>query len=524
MLHVMQNGGNAVDAAVAGSLLQAGIEPCLSNHAGTVTFLYWDAKAKKAFQLDATGTLVPGLKRIHPIPPGMTFVSPAGNPPCACIPGFMPGLAAIQERFGSCDWCSLCQPAIRWVEEGHRVSSFEVIMLTEMYEFNTYLPESRALFTPDGFSPRAGDRFRNPELAKTLQRLAVAGPGYFTQGEWAEHFVAAANRLGWHIKMEHVLANPPTWADPLRYWHGEYEILQLAPPQRTGMFSALVLGILDQMDIVSYGHYSESAEALYLMAHVLRRSEWELGLLHDPEIFRVPSHVWLSSDFHRMVAEIIVNSQPTVDLSEHVRLVFGDTAAVAAGLHESDRGQVTQPTGSCELSIVDHNGNWVQMMHTFQSGGIPGTVVDGVNMVGSHARSDMRAIISGWLAGRGRIKSVIGNTIVLRDGRPWLALGTPGKVHVTVPQVLSSILDYGMAPHEAAVQPLMLSLSDDYVLTVESRVPQSVVNDMAKKGVYVKPHPAFDWHMGAFQMCWEDADGTLHSFADPRRAGAAASL
>jgi gamma-glutamyltranspeptidase/glutathione hydrolase len=73
-------------------------------------------------------------------------------------------------------------------------------------------------------------------------------------------------------------------------------------------------------------------------------------------------------------------------------------------------------------------------------------MVDGVPMVGSHARANLADDIAGWLAGGGRMKSIVGSTFVLRDGRPWLALGTPGNVYGTMPQVLSSILDYGMDP------------------------------------------------------------------------------
>ncbi len=93
------------------------------------------------------------------------------------------------------------------------------------------------------------------------------------------------------------------------------------------------------------------------------------------------------------------------------------------------------------------------MMNTLQSGGIPGIVVGGVPMVGSHAVADMSASIAGWFAGGGRLRLPIGNTIVLRNGRPWLSLGTPGNVHITIPQVLSNILDHGMTPPEAVDAP-----------------------------------------------------------------------
>ena len=220
------------------------------------------------------------------------------------------------------------------------------------------------------------------------------------------------------------------------------------------------------------GHYTESAEALYLMAHALRRAHWEVGLLYDPECFNVPLEAWLSKEFCQRIAEIIWQSRPKVDLTKHIGLVSGKPALAAAGLPTGETGKTHQPGGSCELSIVDTQGNWVQMLNTLQGGGIPGVVVDGVPMVGSHVRTDMTADMSGWFTGGGRYRSIIGSTLVLRDGHPWLSLGTPGNVYGTMPQVLSNILDYGMEPYEAAVQPRMDPLRDDYVLEIESRIPE----------------------------------------------------
>ncbi len=110
----------------------------------------------------------------------------------------------------------------------------------------------------------------------------------------------------------------------------------------------------------------------------------------------------------------------------------------------------------------------------------------------------------------------------MKNGKPWLSLGTPGNVHATIPQVLSNVLDHGMSPEEAIDAPRMLPLRDDYVLEVESRLPEAVVAGITKLGVRVAPLPPYDWHMGSFQMSWRDEKtGELVGFADPRRAGKA---
>jgi gamma-glutamyltranspeptidase / glutathione hydrolase len=521
ILEVLKGGGNAVDAAITGCLLQAVIEPHMTNHAGTAEFLYWDAKSARAYQLNGTGTLVPDLPPFRPVPGiGIRFAGVGANP-CACIPGFMSALGEMHTRFGTKGWAELCEPAVRAAEQGHVMNSFEHATLTEELAFYTFFPAGRRLFTPDGFLPEVGDLFTNPDLARTLQNLAIEGPPYFTEGEWARSFVKIANEMGWPIRMSHMSANPPRWQEPLRYRHGLDEIIQLSPPERTGVFTAFVLGVMGHLDWKSLGHYSESAETLYLLAHTMRRAHLEMGLLYDPELFRVPVETWLSENFQQMNAEILWNSRPKRDLSEHVRLTSGYPALAQAGLPAIDAGSRHSPAGSCELSIVDEQGNWLQMMNTLQSGGIPGAVVEGVPMVGSHARTNLQADIAGWYAG-GRIRCIIGSTIVVRDGKPRLALGSPGNVYGTVPQVLGSILDYGMQPDQAVDLPRLDPLRDDYVLEVESRLPGRVVLDLLKYGIQIQPLPMYDYNMGSYQVCWKDtASGLLSSCADPRRAGQA---
>src|SRR5687768_6476251 len=140
-------------------------------------------------------------------------------------------------------------------------------------------------------------------------------------------------------------AIPPRWQEPLRFGHNGYEIVQLAPPQRQGVYCALVLGMLAELEVAALGHYTESAGALYYLGHALRRAEYETGFLHDPEVFEVPTEVWLSAAYHRQLAEILRRGRPRVDLTRHVELTSPPQALAAAGL----RREVQAPAGSCEL-------------------------------------------------------------------------------------------------------------------------------------------------------------------------------
>ena len=535
MLDVLAAGGNAADAVVAGSVMECVVQLYHTNLTGSVSFLYWEAKTGKTYYLNSQGTLVPDL------PPFRTF--PQGPPPIgresaiACIPGGVPGLGAIHARFGSKPWKSLVEPAIPWADDGFPLDEFERATFEWALNYITYFPAMRALYTPNGFSPSVGEKLKNPALAKTLRRLADEGPGYFTHGDWGRHFVALANDLGWKIKLEDLSSNPPRWDEPIRYRHKDYEIAQATPPQRQAVFCALVLGMLRHLDVSSLGHYTESADSLYYMGQALRRADFECGLLNDAKFFDVPLEVWLSDEYHASLATILKRSRPKagVDLTEHVllssdpalRLAFGWGPANSANQPRLSGQQFNVPPGSCELTCVDAQGNWAQMMTTLQSGGIPGMVVDGVPMWGSNATLyDMHSSLSGWLGLPGsRMRTVKSSTIIFKDGRPMHSLGSPGNIPFTVPQMISNVLDYNYDPYAAAVLPRMRPMRDDFIIEIETRIPEHVARNLAKIGGKLSPLPPYDLNMGSYQQAWRDPQtGLLSASTDPRRGGKAGGI
>ena len=520
ILDVLRSGGNAIDAAIAGCVVQAVVQQDMTNHTGAVTMLYYEAATGQVHELESMGTIVPDLAPFHPIPGGKGLYSALGTRgPYAVIPGFMPGMKAMFERFGSKPWAELVEPSIRWAAEGHEVSSFEHLVMAQTADFFLYTASGRAHFTPDGHLPQVGDLFPRPELAETMGGLAAEGPDYFITGKWAESFVARATEMGWAITMDHMPGIPVRWSNGFSWDHKGNTVVQQSPPERQGVFCAMVLGILDELDVTSYGHYSTSPEALYFFAHALRRAAAETGFLNDPETHADPSATLASRELHALLAKVLVDSLPKIDLTKHVELTSGPLALRAAGGSASK-----QPAGSCEITVVDADGNWVQMMNTLQSGGIPGEVVGGVPMVGSHGMANLASPIAGWFTGGGRMRSILSNTMVLRDGKPWISLGSPGNVHCTVPQVLSNILDYDMAPYDADDAPRMLPYEDGHSISIESRVAPGMADGLAKLGVLLNPLPTYDYHMGTYQMAWREPAGTLGASTGPRRAGQAAGI
>jgi gamma-glutamyltranspeptidase/glutathione hydrolase len=512
MLDVLRDRGNAMDAAIAGSLVQPVYEPHQTNHAGTVVTLYWDAETEKAYFMDASAELPEGLAPFRPNPHSPTSA--------ACIPGFVPGLASMLERFGTKPWRYLVETAVKAAEEGPVINSWMYGCLHETLPSITYFPSGREFFTPEGFLVPVGEQWKVPKLAKTLRRLAEEGPEYFTKGDWARRMVEEANRIGWAVTMEQMASYEPIWLDPISFTFRDHEIVGIPPPQRGALYTGLIYGVLEEFDLASMGHYTESAETLALMAWAMSRAHLEKGLMHDPQFYDVPVDVLLSKDYHRLIARLWRGSRPRVDLTDFLGLTAGE-AAMHAGLPPSK----TQVHDSCELSVVDEQGNWVEMMNTGNGGGVPGMVIDGVKCGGTTilAQEVTGTGRFGWVVEPGaRTRHAIANTMVLDEGRPWLAIGSPGDCIFTVPQALLNILEFGMEPYPAVDAPRFWPLGEDGTLEIESRIPESVVRDLAKSGILVKPLGKYNWRMGSMQLVWRDREtGLLGGVADPRRLGRA---
>jgi gamma-glutamyltranspeptidase/glutathione hydrolase len=532
MLDVLRAGGNAVDAAIAGCLVQATVEPFMTNHAGLVSFLYYEERSGSVHQLDSQGSHPSELEPFRPVPQGHGPYA-ALLAPSAIIPGFMPGLKAIHERFASRPWSVLCEPAVEWAERGHPVSAFEYRINHSDEEFTTYFPEGRDFFMPKGYFPAVGDVAVSKGLADTLKGVRDQGPDFMITGQWAEAFVKKANEMGWKIRLEHMTEVPPRWIEPIRIRHHQYEIVTLAPPQAQGFIIGVAMGILKHLGIRAMK--AGSAEHFWAMGHALRQAARHWEYAQDETIYCVPRDEVLDDAYHAHLARMIRKSVPKVDLTGHIRL-SGDAPgltgmALYGGQPPSGRprrlpADSAESVGSCEIAVADAQGNWVQMMNTLQGSGIPGQVIGGVPMVGSHATfGHLQSPFDSTLVKGAKLRCVIGNTLVLKDGRPVISAGTPGTPQLTLPQVLTYALDFGLDPYQAVDAPRQFAMSESRALVIEDRLQPGVVEALHRLGVRVGVVPAYDYHLGSFSLIARDEQtATLTAVADPRRCAVAQGI
>ena len=224
--------------------------------------------------------------------------------------------------------------------------------------------------------------------------------------------------------------------------------------------------------------------------------------IQDPAAYRNPYELWNSKEYARLSAEFVRQTmpQPGVDLTAMMEREAEGTDVAAA-----------MTLGSNHNVIVDAEGNWISSLHTGH-GGAPGIFIDGVRATGSGVKAETMG------PGR-RILAEVTGVFVMKDGKPWLSLGTPGFPPQPVTEVLVNILDFGMHPKEAADAPrfwaFLYGQTERRFLRIESRISDEVRRGMAKSGIAMEELGDYNWHTGSMQIIWRGDDGNSTGSATP---------
>jgi len=511
-LKVLQEGGNAVDAAITSVFLQHVVEYHQVMHFSSMAGLYYEASTGKYYAFNAVGDRPLATRGEH------------GDPNKVAIGGTVRGLEDLWKRFGTRKWADYLQPAITAADEGVLVTTFMYTYINWYFEGGSVLrgkgdlaqiKEAREFYMPGGFQVPVGYRWRMPALATHLRTLASEGADYMYTGGWGKKFIEAARKEGGRVTLEDMAEYKVRWTEPLKYTYKDYEILTEPPPVYGGLTVAYNLNILENFDLKNKGFYWESPETLEVMARTYGRVSSDMRWLQDPMNFHSPVDLLLSKEYGKIGAEFVRKTMPLPG----VKLAASGTLDVSSQhlqAHDFISHITQEEMESCNSNatvIVDEEGSWITLLHTGH-GGTPGVFIDGVRATGS----TMRASTMG--PGRRLLFPSVA-TIILKDGRPWMALGTPGSPPQPATEVLINILEFGMHPKDAADAPRFWAFrNSDRVVEIESRITPEVRKGLPERGIKIKDLTDYNWHTGSFQIVWRDTKtGKLHGVTDPRRLG-----
>jgi gamma-glutamyltranspeptidase/glutathione hydrolase len=509
-LKVLREGGSAVDAAVTAAFLQQVTEPHQVSRWGALTGVYYDAATNEYFAYNGDGERPLGTRGKSCNPSLSSRVS---------IGGTVLSLWELHQRFGKLRWSRLLEPAIAAAEEGVLVTSFMYGILYNRWEGSDSEllanKKARQFFMPGGHLVPVGFKWKMPIVAEHLRKLAEKGGSYMYTGEWGQKFVEETSKRGGRVTMKDMTEYEVRWTEPLHFEYKGYDIYTEPMPVDGGLIVAMSLNILENFDLKSLGHYTESAETLEIMARTAGLVSSQQRWLEDPLSFHNPTEILLSEEYGKMMADFVRQLMPLpgVDLSppkdeSEIEMQEGYVPSPRADLEKE--GSFLR--NSDHVSIADAEGNWVSFLHSGH-GGAPGTFIDGVAAGGSSS--------GGRFSGLGRrLDNPCAASIIAKNGKPWMAIGTPGSPGQPMVEVLISLLEFKMHPKEAADAPRFWALNYDHTLRMESRIPDEVRKGMASRGIKIQDIKDYNWQTGSFQIVWRDEKtGKLYGVSDPRRLG-----
>ena len=446
-LAILQAGGNAVDAAVAVGYALAVVDPCCGNIGGGGFMLVRLADGRHAaleFREAAPRAASAGM--YHDV---------AGNPVremslngyrAAGVPGTVAGLDRALTAYGRLSRAAAMAPAIALARDGFVLGEADAAILDARAGKLAQDPGAAAIFLhPDGSRYRAGDRLVQADLAATLALIAERGPDAFYRGPIAVKVAAAAAAApGGLLTVEDFAAYTAREAAPVVCRYRGVTVHSVPPPSSGGTILCEILNILGGWDLTALPY--RSARSVHLMAEAMRHAYLDRNtLLGDPAFVTNPLGRLLSPEYAATVRAAIDPARATA------------SQLVQAGVAPHERAETTH------YSVVDAEGNAVAVTYTINGNFGAGVVAPGTGFLLNNEMDDFAVkpgtpnlfgLVQGAanaIAPGKRPLSSMAPTIVERDGRLWLVLGSPGgsRIISTVLETLSNIVDYGMAPQDA---------------------------------------------------------------------------
>ena len=426
----------------------------------------------------------------------------------AAVPGTVAGFWEAHQRYGRLPWRELVEPAVGLARDGFVPAE----ILVEDVRLNYARFDGLTNFEDYFGDIDTGRKFRQPELAATLERIAESGPEDFYRGKTAELLVRQMESSNGLITKDDLEQYEAVWREPLRAnWRG-YEVISAPPPSSGGFAVVQLLKMKDNLDHLFDGVPHNSPQYVHLVAEMEKRVFADRAeYLGDPDFVDV--------DMDALIADNYVARRAAEVDPENISKLDG----VAPGLESPN---------TTHYSIIDAWGNAVSNTYTINWGYGSGVVVGGAGFLLNNEMDDFSAKpgvpnqygVVGATANEiqpgKRPLSSMSPTLLIEDGEVALAVGTPGgsTIFTSVFQAIVNIVDYGMTPLEAVGATRFhhqLLPPDLITMSVANPLPPETVSTLGDRGYRVEPH---SWEFGDVQVIWRHGD-ELYPAADPRDRG-----
>ena len=498
-LRVLQEGGNAIDAAVTAAAVLAVVEPSMNGIGGDLLAIVYDANTKKAYGLDSTGR---SAYAATPEAYARHTEMPARGVLTIDVPGVIEGWHQLLTRFGTISLASAMAPGIAFARDGFPVAELMANEWKENLETLSADAATAATFLPQGKPMQHGDIFTNPRLARTLEVIAKEGRDAFYKGSIASAIVADIKQRNGLLEMRDFADHQSDWVDPISVDYRGYDVLEM-PPSTQGFVALEMLNIMEGFDIRKLGH--NSADYLHVVTEAKRIAFADRGaFLADRDHMRKGLLTTLLSKDYA--------AERRKDIDVH-------TAAKAYGQAREFTGQDRGDT--IYLTAADGNGNVISFIQSlfgsFGAGFVAGET--GVTLQNRGAGFTLTPGHPNQIGPHKRPLHTLVPAMITKDGKPWVSFGVMGgdnqaQAHA---QMVANLVDFGMHVQEAGDAARMRHMGEELAL-------ESGIGGDVRKALEAKGHTVRDGRgsMGGYQaICIDPRTGVLLGGSDPRKDGVA---
>ena len=509
-IDTLQSGGSAVDAAIAANAVLAVTEPTGCGLGGDLFAIVWDAKTEKLHGLNASGRSPKSLTLEHLKEQGLESI-PSHGPLPVSVPGCVDGWFELHGRFGKLPMAELLTPAIRHAKEGYPVTQ------TIAYYWNLSVPRLspfpgfKEQFTVDGRAPREGELFSNPNLARTLSRIAEGGREAFYKGEIAEELGAWMKANGGFLSAEDMAAHTSEWTDPVSTSYRGVELWEL-PPNGQGIAALQLLNLLEPYPVKEWGYGSVDHLHHFVEAKKL--------------VFEDRARFYADPDFSPAPIERLISKEYA---EERRSLIDPERAAKT----QTPGAAVAEEGDTIYLCTADAEGNMVSLIQSNYRGMGSGMAPAELGFI-LQDRGELFDLEPGkpnsYEPEKRPFHTII-PAFITKSGAPWIAFGVMGGA--TQPQahaeIVMNLVDFGMnlqeagdaarVVHTGSSQPTGSTMTDGGKVHLESGLLDAASGLKARGHVITTGTGVF----GGYQAIMRDPQtGVLHGASESRKDGQAA--
>ena len=506
-LDILKKGGTAIDAAIAANIALGLMEPTGNGIGGDLFAIVWDAESKKLHGLNASGPAPKDISIDYFRDNDLEKI-PSYGPLPVTVPGAVDGWIKLHEKFGKLEFRTLFEPTIAYAKNGFPVTETIAYYLKNSQKRFEKYPNFNELWVKNGSMPTKGEIFKNPQLAKTLETIALKGREGFYEGEVANAMVDFIQSQGGFLTHEDLSSFHSEWTPPVSSNYRGYDVWEL-PPNGQGIAALQILNILEKFDLKKMGLFS--AEYIHLFTEAKKLAFADRAKYYaDPNFSSIPVQELISKGYAAERSKRIDFEKPS----------------------QTDEAGILKSGDTIYLTAADQYGNMISLIQSNYRGMGSGMVPPGLGFM-LQDRGELFSLDpdhKNSLEGGKRPFHTIIPAFVTKDGEPFMSFGVMGGA--TQPQahaqIIINMIDFelnlqeaGDAPrivHSGSSQPTDEVMLDGGTLSIERGFGSEIENELTNKGHQLKYEKGI---FGGYQAIMLK-NGIYYGASETRKDGQAA--